>query len=389
MKKIYILFFFIFSFNCFSQSNEKQIFLKDAETNLPIEDVSVLILKTKQLLLSNAEGKISFILNGTSNIQFSHPAYKSITVRSSALQKTDNIIYLKSNINDLDEIIVTKQHPQKILKSIVENSIKKLTVPARLKVYSREFFKMDGNYSNYNDGLLNFQIQGKEKKFKSDILIEQNRSFGVINDYLSSEVLGYNLNDLMQNYYNFKYLLPIILSSAKNEYEYVIKANKLNPDYNVMIVTPLEKTKNLKDDFKIIYDNKNKLILEVNTELSTQIISNSKEKKTLDSKNIYKSIFKANFKLDNSNYYLISSKEEIGFEKGIKDKKINIEVRNYFVTTYFTTHNFTFKPDEAFKGNTLYKKKNVIHTNYWDVSGFVATEEEQKIIDLMAAKSYK
>ena len=168
MKKIYILFFFIFSFNCFSQSNEKQIFLKDAETNLPIEDVSVLILKTKQLLLSNAEGKISFILNGTSNIQFSHPAYKSITVRSSALQKTDNIIYLKSNINDLDEIIVTKQHPQKILKSIVENSIKKLTVPARLKVYSREFFKMDGNYSYYNDGLLNFQIQGKEKKFKRE-----------------------------------------------------------------------------------------------------------------------------------------------------------------------------------------------------------------------------
>ena len=158
MKNILIAFFLIISSLVSSQNVEKTITVIDAETNLPIEDVTIFILKTKQSLISNVVGKVNFKLAGSSNIQVTHSAYVTVTVRSSALLKTDNIIYLKSNVTNLDEIIITKQHPQKILKALVENSIKKLTVPARLKVYTREFFKLNGNYAYYNDGLMNFQV---------------------------------------------------------------------------------------------------------------------------------------------------------------------------------------------------------------------------------------
>ncbi|MGL2963520.1 hypothetical protein ACSVH2_06835 [Flavobacterium sp. RSB2_4_14] len=388
MKKIYLVFLLIFSLIGFSQTTEKSIILIDAASNLPIESATVYILKTKQTLLSNAEGKITFELNGTSNIQVTHSSYLSVTVRSSALQKTDYIIYLKSNINDLDEIIVTKQHPQKILKSIVENSIKKLTSPARLKVYSREFFKQDGAHAYYNDGLLNFQLTGKNNKFKSTILVEQNRSFGLVNDAIGAEVLGYNLNDIMQNYYNFKYLLPILETKAIKQYDYVIKGYTANADYNVMLVTPIDKTKELRDDFKIIYDNKKKVIVEVSSTISPSTLANTREKKMVGSKNIYKSIFKTIYRIDDVNYYLVSSQEEIGFERIDRDKKTDIEVRNYFVTTFFSTQNFEYKESEVFKDKTLYNKKNVILTNYWDISGLTSTEEEEKIIEVMAAKSY-
>jgi len=388
MKKIYHVFLLIFGFFGFSQTTEKSIILKDAVSNLPVEYATVLILKTKQTLLSNAEGKITFELNGTSNIQVTHSSYHSVIVRSSALHKTDNIIYLKSNINDLDEIIVTKQHPQKILKSIVENSIKKLTSPSRLKVYAREFFKQDGTHTYYNDGLLNFQLTGKNNKFKSTILVEQNRSYGLINDEISSEVLGYNLNDIMQNYYNFKYLLPILEPKAIKQYDYVIKGYTANAYYNVMLVTPLDNSKEIRDDFKIIYDNKKKVIVEVSSSISPATLANTKEKKIVGSKNIYKSIFKTIYRVEGLNYYLVSSLEEIGFEYIYRDKKIDIEVRNYFVTTFFSTQNFVYKENEVFKDKTLYNKKNSILTNYWNNSGLTSTEEEEKIIEVIAAKSY-
>jgi len=118
MKHYYLLFLLIFGWTVSAQNVEIAIILKDADTNLPVEDATVFVLKTKQSLLSNSEGKVTFVLNGSSNIQVTHSSYAKVTVRSSALLKTDNVIYLKSTVNDLDEIIVTKQHPQKILKNL-------------------------------------------------------------------------------------------------------------------------------------------------------------------------------------------------------------------------------------------------------------------------------
>lgn len=386
MKQLYFLLLLVYSIFTHAQAGEKSLTLRDADTNLPIEDVTVYILKTKQSLLSNTEGKVTFVLNGTSNIQVTHSSYANVTVRSSALQKTDNTIYLKSSVNDLDEIIVTKQHPQKILKNLVENSAKRLTVPARLKVYSREFFKMDGNYAYYNDGLMNFQLFGRDKNFKSTILVEQNRSFGLVNEQIGNEVLGYNLNDIMQNYYNFKYLNPILDAGAKKNYEFLIKGYAPNNNYNVMIVTPLDGNDDLRDDFKIIYDWKKKIIIEVSSVVSPTTIANIKEKKSVGSKNIYKSFFKTIYRVDNENYYLVSSKEEIGFERIDKNKTTDIEVRNYFVTTNFSNQNYTYKESEVFKDKTLYNKKNSILSTYWDTSGLATTEEEQGIINQLEGR---
>jgi hypothetical protein len=380
MKKIAIILFLFFGFGAFSQNEEKTIVLKDADTSLPIEDATVFVAKTKQTLLSNVEGTVSFVLNGISNIQITHSSYTQIKIRSNTLKEKMNVVYLKNSITGLEEIIITKQHPQKILKNIVESSIRKLTIPARLKVYSREFFKLNGTNSYYNDGLMNFQLFGNAKNFKTDILVEQNRSYGLINEEITNDVLGYNLNDIMQNYYNFKYLNPILEPKARKEYEFLIKSYPKNDDYYLMTVTPVDDTKELRDDFAILYDRKKKIIVEVSSFVSPTTIANTKDKTTVGSKNIYKSLFKTIYRLDSSNYYLVSSREEIGFEKIEKNKKVDIEVKNYFVTTNFSNHNYTYKESEVFKDKTLYNKKNSILTNYWDVSGLTATDEEQEII---------
>ena len=381
MKKVLFLFLLLYSIVVSSQNEEKTIVVKDIDTEKPIEDATIFISKTKQTLLSNAEGTASFILNGISNIQINHSSYTTIKLRSNILKDKINVVYLKNNITGLDEIIITKQHPQKILKAIVDNSKKKLTIPARLKVYSREFFKLNGTNSYYNDGLLNFQLFGTTKNFKSDVLVEQNRSYGLVYEDISNDLLGYNLNNIMQNYYNFKYLNPILEPKAKKEYDFLIKSYSKNDDYYLMTVTPMDNAKQILDDFTIVYDKKKKLIIEVSSYVTPMTVAKLKEKTAVGSKNIYKSLFKTIYRQDNSNYYLVSSKEEIGFERiDKKNIKTDIEVKNYFITTNFSTHKFTYKDSEVFKEKTLYNIKNSILTNYWDVSGLTPTEEEEAII---------
>lgn len=386
MKRILLVFLLLVSSSVLAQKIERTLIIKDMDSQLPLEDVTVLVAKTKQILLSNKEGEVSFIVNGNSNIQLSHPSYVSMTVRPATLKQNGNIIYLKSSLNKLDELVVTRQHPQKILKSLVANSIKKFNVPARLKVYSREFFKLNGVYSYYTDGLLNFQIVGDQKKLNSTILVEQNRSFGVVEEEVSADLLGYNLNNIMENYYTFKYLAPLLDPKAKDSYYFLVRSYSENDAYYVLTAAPLDNSKGLLDEFKIIYDNQKNLIIEVSSKISEISLARNSGKAVKGAKNIYMSNVKTTYRVEEANYFLVSSKEEIGFEKMYKKETKNIEVRNYLVTTNFSNQNYTYREPQVFKDKSLINKGNSILTNYWDFSGLAATDEEQRIIAIIEKK---
>ncbi len=369
-----------------AQQGDIHLILKDAETLAPIDDVTVTVLRTKQNHLSNAEGRVSFALTGVSSIQITHTQYETQTLRSTALKEKENVVLLKSVVNTLDEIIITKQHPQKILKTLIENSVAKLTTPCRLKVYSREFFKRNGNYVFYNDGLMNFQISGKNKDFKNAILVEQNRSIGLIDTDVPNDLLGYDLNNIMENYYNFKYLEPLLEARAKKDYDFVIKSYTKNDNYYLMVVNALDPVKGFKDDYSIIYDKKKKVIIEVSSSVTPNSVANAHEKTAVGARNMYKSNFKNSYRFNGEHeYYLLSSREEIGFERvDKKDIRTEIEVRNYFVTTNFSQNEFTFKESEVFKDKALFNLKDKILTDYWNVSGLIPTPEEETIIKSIA-----
>ncbi|OAZ04262.1 hypothetical protein [Flavobacterium succinicans] len=383
MKRILLFFLVMASTSVLAQKVERALIVKDMDTQLPIEDVTVLVAKTNQILMSNKEGEVSFMVNGNSNIQFSHPSYVGITVRPAMLKQSGNVVYLKSSLNKLDELVVTRQHPQKILKSLVANSIKKFNVPARLKVFCREFFKLNGVYSYYTDGLLNFQIVGDQKKLNSTILVEQNRSFGVVEEEVSADLLGYNLNNIMENYYTFKYLTPILDPKAKDSYYFLVRAYSENDTYYILTATPLDNSKGLLDEFKIIYDKQKNLIIEVSSKLSELSLAKTENTTKTGAKNIYMSNFKTTYRVEDANYFLVSSKEEIGFEKVYKKGTKNIQVSNYLVTTNFSNQNYTYREPQVFKEKTLINKGNSILTNYWDFSGLTATDEELRIISII------
>lgn len=384
MKKLFFLYFLVISIVGFSQNTERKLIIKDIETQLPIEDVTVYVAKTKQLIQSNKEGEVSFVLSGISILQFSHSSYHSQNLRSSIVFKGDNVVYLKSNASKLDELIVTRQHPQKILKMLVKNSTERLSMPARLKIYNREFFTLNGVDSYYTDGLLNFQLSVEKKQMKSTILVEQNRSFGLVEQDLTSDLLGYNLNKIIGNHYVFSYLNPILDPKAKDKYYFLVRAYSANESYYLLTAAPLDNANGEVEEFKVVYDVKRNLIVEV----SGQMLPNKtkKMKSGLVEKEIFKSVFKTTYRFDNDKYYLLSAKEEIGFEKPYKNQKKTIEVKNYLITNEFSNQHFTYREPQVFKDKALINKGNSILTNYWDFSGLFATDKEEAIIASIAKK---
>lgn len=357
--------------------------VKDIETLQPIENATVIILKTKQVLLTNEDGKVTFVLTGGSNVEVSEMNYEEVTLRWAALKENEFVVYIKNKKENLDEVVVSKQNSQKILQKLVSNSKEKLSFSYRLKVYVREFFMLDNQYSYYNDGLVNFQFN---KNNTTTLLVEQNRSYGLLETDISSDLRGYNLNNIMENYSNFKYFEPLLDTKAKKQYDFTTKGHPSNKELYIMSVTPFDKAKEAIDNFEIIYDPEKKLILEFTVSVTPANLDKVDDKTKIGDKNLTKSFVKVTYRCDDKDYYVLSSNEEIGYNLILKDKTKNIQVRNSFVTTGFNRQNFTYKESDVFKEKSLFNKKNKILTNYWDTSGFTATDEEKAII---ASLEYK
>ena len=380
IKKLAFLLWFFTTF-VFSQNLEFTIIVKDFDTDLPIDEVTITALRTRQGFLSNKEGKAIISLTRSSDLELVHSSYKTLVVKFSTLNKKENVVYMEPNTQQLEEYIITKDHPQEILKRLIENSRNKMTIPVNLKVYLHEFYKRDNQIIFFNDGLINFQILGNSKSIKTDILVEQNRAIGVLDGDIDPNILGYDLNNIIENYYQFKYLDEVLDSKAKKIYDFSVKTYPSNEDYLVIKIVPLSESKGILSYFMVVYDSNKKLIIEVSSYVTPDRLQTYKESMFV-SRKVYKLEFKNTFRQEGNYYYLANSKEVIGFEKKYKNKERRIEVKNHMVITDFNKKTFEYGEKNIFKGKSLINKKTSFFTDYWDVeSGFVSTAEEKAIIE--------
>ncbi|NJM79329.1 MAG: hypothetical protein HC854_06400 [Flavobacterium sp.] len=342
-------------------------------------------MRTKESYVSNADGVVKFKLTQPSYLEVSHSSYKKSLLKSISLKEKENIVFVESTLNKLPEIILTKDHPQDVLKDIIENSRLKFSVPANLHVYIREFFKKNDQNILYNDGLVNFQLVKDKNTFKADILVEQNRILGIITEKTKDDIYGYNLNNLMENYYQFRYLDEILDNKIKQKYDFQIKSYPENPSYYQVVINPLEEEKGFLFNYEILYDHQRKMIVEIDTYVSQKRAEENTNYSISNKKNIYKSAFKTSYRIKGSDYYLIFAKEEIGFLEKKGKEIVKTEVCNYFVTNKYTKRLFTYDPAEIFKEKTLLNRKNTILTEFWNIdSGLILTQDEQDFIDSLS-----
>ena len=383
INKLTLLFFFTLQI-AVAQNLDIIIIVKDFETDLPIDEVTITAIKTKQGFLTNAEGKAILHLTKPTDLEFVHSSYRTYIVKFSTLNKKENVVYLEPVTQQLEEVILTREHPQEILKQLVEKSKSQLTIPINLKIYLREFYKKNDKMVYFNDGLLNFQVLGNVKNVKSDILVEQNRAVGLLDEDIDANLLGYDLNNIIENYYQFKYLDEVLTNRAKKNYDFQVKTYLPNDAYLRIRIVPLDEVKGILSEFNVVYDTEKRLIMEITSVVTPSRLDELKAA-FLSSSKVFKLEFRNVFRMEDGIYYLANSKEVIGFEKKFKKQNRRIEVRNHMVVTNFDKKLFQYDSHNIFKDKSLINKKTMVFSNYWDNdSGLLATAEEKAVIDYLS-----
>lgn len=390
MKNLFFFGLILFSVLSFSQTKEVVLVFKDKTSGALIENVVVAILRTDENFQSNKEGVVKFNLNKPSRISIKHTEYKELSINSANLKDVETVIFLENISQDIEDVVITNRQSFNILKTLINKSMKQLTAPINLKIYSREFFKYNNEYSSYSDGLVNFCLKEKPDKFAADILVEQNRTYNLINnEKIEKKTLSYNMYDIIQNYYDFKYIANLAESKAKKKFDFEIKTVKGKADFYQMIIVPKPEIEEFLPTVTVIYDNRKNIILELEyfVEPNRFEYSDVSNLKVVKGK-VFNSVFKALYILDGDDYFLASTKEEIGLMvKDKKDVENKVEIANYLITTQHSRKFVPYEKEDVFKEKSLINKKNAIITEYWETnSGLLLTSEEKKIVDNLQLK---
>ena len=385
MKKAFFFCLILLSTLSFSQTKEITLIFKDKATGSLIENVLVNILRTDENFQSNKEGLVKFKLEKPSRITVLQTEYKQVTLNSIAFKTSEITVELESISQDIEDIVITNRQAFSILKTLINKSMKQLTAPINLKIYSREFFKYNNEYTSYSDGLVNFCLKEKPDKFAADILVEQNRTYNLINnEKIEKKTLSYNMYDIIQNYYDFKYINNLAESKAKKKFEFEIKTVRGKANFYQMVITPKPEIEEFLPTVTIVYDYKKNIILELEyfVEPNRFEFSDVSNLKVVKGK-VFNSTFKALYLVDGEDYFLASTKEEIGLMvKDKKDIENKVEVVNYLMTTQHSRKFVPYQKEDVFKEKSLINKKNSIITEYWETnSGLLLTTEEKKIVD--------
>ena len=101
MKKTLVLLFFCCINFLYSQFNISGI-IRDETSLTPINNVTILDLKTGKQLFSDEKGKFVIVSNGT--LEFSHPGYDSKQITLS--ENATIVIYLSPKVNKLQEVLI-------------------------------------------------------------------------------------------------------------------------------------------------------------------------------------------------------------------------------------------------------------------------------------------
>jgi hypothetical protein len=390
MKKLFFFGLILFSVLSFSQTKEMILVFKDKTSGALIENVVVAILRTDENFQSNKEGVVKFNLNKSSRINIKHTEYKEVSISSVTLKELETVIFLENISQDIEDVVITNRQSFNILKTLINKSMKQLTAPINLKIYSREFFKYNNEFTSYSDGLVNFCLKEKPDKFAADILVEQNRTYNLINnEKIIKKTLSYNMYDIIQNYYDFKYIVNLAESKAKKKFDFEIKTVKGKADLYQMLIVPKPEIEEFLPTVTVIYDYRKNIILELEyfVEPSRFEYSDVSNLKVVKGK-VFNSIFKALYILDGDDYFLASTKEEIGLMvKDKKDVENKVEIANYLITTQHSRKFVPYEKEDVFKEKSLINKKNSIITEYWETnSGLLLTSEEKKIVDNLQLK---
>lgn len=387
MKKILTFLLFVFTTVTFSQSKTVTGIIKDATSSLPIESVSISISNSSLGTISNEEGKFRITLPDSKNtLEFSHLYY---TVESYAVKANDTEIevFLTPKSFVLEEVVINHKPGKELLTDAVAASKAKLEKSLLLNTYYREFINVDGKYTSFADGLVDYYV--KRKSGASDLEVKQSRVFDMKDEDASERekaIQSANVNDIREaisNAYNFKGVTELL----KSDLYYFNVEIKTEENGNSIEIITVEPKEGLQEEMlyegTVTYDSKTKLILDIDLKFSEAHKKYNVVHNVLIAKikvnNFEK---KSSFKLDGDKYIMVYSRTKANIYIKFGKKINNTFEGTCDVTTLdYKEGEYKIDKDKRYKSNSLFKNGNKYTEEFWKKYNVVLlSDAEEKII---------
>jgi len=388
MKIFFAPFLLFFCFSTFAQQIDIRGILKDVTTKESIISASVGIKNSAVGTITNEEGVFQLTVSNTAEIIISCLGYKSLILNVSDFADESKVVFMEPNVEDLEEVIVSKTPIHQILEEIIVVSQARFDKPIVLNTYYREFVKANGKHIRFSDGLLDYHISGNSQKTKSDLIVKQNRSvlLPISKDEEDVFELG-SVLDIQKSYgYSFGAISEYIIDDRKYEdYDFALKSKKTEDGTSLLIITIDPKTDIEKALFKgtIAYDPQTKLIYDYDLFYAPSHIKYAKEINLLIARLSLLDIkLKASYKMLNDIYVVSSTNRYIKFKVWTKKHNVLSESKSDLIVTDFKKDDLTYNKKEVYDKKYLFKKTSQYNDKFWQKNNaLVLTAEEEKIID--------
>ncbi|MFP9113674.1 carboxypeptidase-like regulatory domain-containing protein [Flavobacterium sp. RHBU_3] len=393
-KKLLALLLFVTAVS-FAQTTIKGT-LKDISTNQPIELATISADGTNIVTVSNSEGTFRITVpQSVTQVTISHLSYRDYTIKKEQFGQED--IFLEPSGIELEEVVVSNLTPQQMLKQVVDKTKKRLEKSLLLNTYYREFIKVDGTYTKFSDGLLDFNV--KNKSGKADVYVKQSRAVRLAdaksNTPESTEAIDaltmFEVDESIADGYNLK-MAKRILASPVYTFEIKTRTGNDGKSINIVKIIPNPDYEGLLYEGTIIYDTATELILDVDVKTAE---SHKKYAKEINIKlfslkfTVYDHQKKTSFKLDGDKYIMTYNRHLFDVKITFRDDIDNtfLFMSDNLVMDY-KEGEFDFDRSKRFKEKSLFKAGTNYTEEFWKTANAIplTTEEESVIKNLETVK---
>jgi hypothetical protein len=386
MKKINTVLFLLITSFTFSQTITFNGVIKDITTQLPIEAVTISVENSSLGTISNEEGKFRLSFPEKLNeLKFNHLNYN---VFKYIVKKTDNEIeiYLEPKSYTLNEVVIRNKPIQDILKDVVQNSKKQFEKSILLNTYYREFVRVNDKYTNFSDGLLDYNV--KRKNGSSDLYLKQSRAYKLLDENTKEReskieaIYFYDVRDAISDAYNFK-KLSHFLDSKNYDYEIETKTDSNENSIEVVTIIPKKEVELGLYTGTVTYDVKTKLILEMDIKKAPEHKQYISEINAIFFRfKVNEESRKAKFKIDGDKYILVYNQNKINIHIKMKNRYDDtFELMSDLVTTDYKEGEFDFDRSKRYKERSLFAAGNNFTEKYWLTNNiYLLSDTEEKVL---------
>lgn len=391
MKKICLLFVFL-NFVATAQNVTVKGFLKDVVTNEPVISASIGVKNSAIGTISNEEGNFQLTLPKNAEVLISFLGYKTVTIPAADFGADVKTITLETDEQILEEVVISKIPIEKMLENLIATSMARFNKPIILNTYYREFVKINGKYSKFSDGLLDYHISGSVKRSKSDLIVKQSRTAQLFttDELEDDELLDFdsfvNVQEGITYNYDFTFLKKVLLDGDHyKNYELELKSKKDSNGKELFVINFEPKTDSgAIYKGSIVFDPETKLIFDIDINLAPGI-KNFKEHNLLIARVTFMgNSVKSAYKMVGNNYILSYcsryNKLRITMKKRKYDK--TIESKSDIIVTDLHVDDLNYNKKDVYKEKGLYARGNKYSDKFWlKNNSLVLTTAEQQIIN--------